>query len=178
MFMDTEHFYGLIIGFHCSGFSRVVCLWLVQGGLTVITGTGRHNLAHGTDQGICAGLSGEESAPMGVHVVCRVQQHSHLDDLFRIDAEIAVGVPALDPVAGVARLALALEQLPPLPHLLIENALGIWVAGRGDVITVSHHAVAILTVATVDAVVAFLGVEACSFIGPALVTRVGAQRTL
>lgn len=115
---------------------------------------------------------------MGVHVVCRVQQHSHLDDLFRIDAEIAVGVPALDPVAGVARLALALEQLPPLPHLLIENALGIWVAGRGDVITVCHHAVAILTVATVDAVVAFLGVEACSFIGPALVTRVGAQRTL
>merc|ERR1711973_251476 len=179
--MDTEHyyFYGLQASIVRDSLVIFLYLWLVsvEGGLTGVVGAGRHHIAHGTDQGICAWLNGEKSTPVGVHVVRRVQHHGHLHNLFWIDAEVAVGVLALDTVAGVAVLAFALVQLPP-PFLLIEHALGIRVAGRGDMETVPYYAVAILLVATVNAVVAFLAVQACPFVRSALVTLVSAQRTL
>ena len=72
--------------------------------------------------------------------------HTRIPDLpylHVVAAEVAVLVEALDTVAGVTVLALALVHAHALAELCAEHTLGVGVAGVGDVAAVADDGVTV-----------------------------------
>jgi len=95
---------------------------------------------------------------VGVHVEVGVDVHLQFNSLHVVAAEVAVLVEALDTVAGVTVLALALVHAHALAELCAEHTLGVGVAGVGDVAAVADDGVTVTPILALVAVVAELAI--------------------